>query len=108
MTDYYKLLGVLPTATTEEIKKAYRQLALKYHPDRNPGDKNSEAFFKKVSEAYTILSNPEKRENYNWEYKNCQQTSSNQSQQQKRPEPKQEQRITPQVILSNFQDIKKK
>jgi hypothetical protein len=109
MTDYYKLLGVLPTATTEEIKKAYRQLALKYHPDRNPGDKNSEAFFKKVTEAYTILSDPEERESYNvviW----CksQQTSSNQNQQQKRPEPKQEQQVTPQVILSIFQDIRKK
>lgn len=108
MTDYYKLLGVLPTATTEEIKKAYRQLALKYHPDRNSGDKNSEAFFKKVTEAYTILSDPEERENYNWEYRKGQQTSSNQNQQQKRAEPKQEPQVTPQVILSIFQDIRKK
>ena len=108
MTDYYKLLGLLPTATTEEIKKAYRQLALRYHPDRNPGDKDSEAFFKKVTEAYTILSDPEKRESYNWEYKKRQQTSSNQSQQQKRTEPKQEQQITPQLILSIFQNIRKK
>jgi hypothetical protein len=108
MTDYYKLLGVLPTATTEEIKKAYRQLALKYHPDRNPGDKNSEAFFKRVTEAYTILSDPEERESYNWEYKKSQQTSNNQNQQQKRAEPKQEPQVTPQVILSVFQDIRKK
>jgi len=108
MTDYYKLLGVLPTATTEEIKKAYRLLALKYHPDRNQGDKNSEAYFKKVTEAYTILSDPEKRESYNWEYRKSQQTSNNQSQQQKRTEPKQEPQVTPQVILSVFQNIKKK
>ena len=108
MTDYYKLLGVLPTATTEEIKKAYRQLALKYHPDRNPGDKNSEAFFKRVTEAYTILSDPEERESYNWEYKKSQQTSRNQNQQQKRAEPKQEPQVTPKVILAVFQDIKKK
>lgn len=109
MTDYYKLLGVLPTATTEEIKKAYRQLALKYHPDRNPGDKNSEAFFKKVAEAYTILSDPEKRENYNWEYKKSQQTTSNnQYQQQKKSQQEQEQQVTPQVILLIFQDIRRK
>jgi curved DNA-binding protein CbpA len=108
MTDYYKLLGVLPTATTEEIKKAYRELALKYHPDRNPGDKNSETFFKKVTEAYAILSDPEERESYNWDYKKSQQTSSNQNQQQKRAEPKQDQRLTPQVILSIFQAISKK
>jgi len=49
MTDYYKLLGLLPNEYKEEIKKAYRQLALRYHPVRNPGDKNSEALFKKVT-----------------------------------------------------------
>jgi hypothetical protein len=108
MTDYYKLLGVLPNATTEEIKKAYRQLALKYHPDRNPGDKNSEMFFKKVTEAYTILSDPEERENYNYEYKKSQQSTGNQNQQQNQSAPKQEQQVTPQVILTIFQDIRKK
>lgn len=82
MKDYYKILGVQPTATTDEIKKVYRQLALKYHPDRNHGDKKSEAFFKIITEAYTILSDPEKRENYNYEYKkNQQQTPSNQQKQ---------------------------
>lgn len=102
MTDYYKILGILPNATTEEIKKAYRQLALKYHPDRNPGDNNSEAFFKKVTEAYSILSDPELRENYNYEYKKSQQTSSNNNQQQRRSE----QQLTPQVILAVFQEIR--
>jgi hypothetical protein len=108
MTDYYKLLGVLPTSTTDEIKKAYRQLALKYHPDRNPEDSISEAYFKKVTEAYTILSDPEKRENYNWEYKKKQETSRNQSQQQKQTESNHGPLVTPQLILSIFQNIKKK
>jgi hypothetical protein len=113
MTDYYKLLGVLPTATTEEIKRAYRQLALKYHPDRNSGDKSSEAFFKRVTDAYSILSDPEQRESYNWEYKNNQKSSTSQQQQQqqqqqRRTESKQEKQITPQVILSIFQEIRKK
>ncbi len=64
MTDYYQMLGVGPNATLEEIKSAYRQLALKYHPDRNPGDKVAEEEFKRVSEAYQVLSDPEKRQIY--------------------------------------------
>lgn len=62
--DYYKILGVSPQATLDEIKKAYRQLALKYHPDKNKGDKQAEEMFKKISEAYAVLSNPEKRAQY--------------------------------------------
>ncbi len=62
--DYYELLGVSKTASAEEIKKAYRKLALKYHPDRNPDDKDAEARFKKISEAYAVLSDPEKRKQY--------------------------------------------
>ncbi len=108
MTDYYKLLGILPTATTDEIKKAYRSLALKYHPDRNPGDQPSEAFFKKVTEAYSILSDPEARENYNFNYKNSQQTSNNKNQQQTHTEHKQRHQVTPQSILLIFQEIRKK
>ena len=62
--DYYELLGVSRDASEEEIKKAYRKLALQYHPDRNPEDKQSEEKFKEVSEAYQILSDPEKRAKY--------------------------------------------
>ena len=62
--DYYEILGVHKTAGTEEIKKAYRKLALKYHPDRNPGDPEAEAKFKEAAEAYAVLSDSEKRQIY--------------------------------------------
>ncbi|HDD35723.1 MAG TPA: molecular chaperone DnaJ, partial [Candidatus Desulfofervidus auxilii] len=62
--DYYAILGVPRNATQEEIKRAYRRLALKYHPDRNPGDKIAEEKFKEISEAYEVLSDPEKRAIY--------------------------------------------
>ncbi len=63
-TDYYKDLGVSKNATQDEIKKAYKRLAKKYHPDRNPGDKEAENRFKQISEAYRCLSEPEKRKQY--------------------------------------------
>lgn len=62
--DYYSVLGVSETASKDEIKKAFRKLAKKYHPDRNKGDKNSESKFKDVSEAYEILGNDQKRQQY--------------------------------------------
>lgn len=62
--DYYEILGVAKDANQEEIKKAYRKLALKYHPDRNPGNKEAEDKFKEATEAYDALSNPEKRKAY--------------------------------------------
>src|SRR5256885_3648280 len=62
--DYYDILGVKKTATDEEIKKAYRNLAKKYHPDKNKGNKEAENKFKEISEAYAVLSDKEKREQY--------------------------------------------
>jgi molecular chaperone DnaJ len=62
--DYYEILGVPRNATQEEIKKAYRRLALKYHPDRNPGDKEAEEKFKEAAEAYSVLGDPQKRATY--------------------------------------------
>jgi len=63
--DYYKILGVEKSATQDEIKKAYRKLAMKFHPDRNPGDKSAEEKFKEITEANEVLSDPEKRKKYN-------------------------------------------
>ena len=62
--DYYEVLGVSKGATKEDIKKAYRQQALKYHPDKNPGDKKAEEHFKEAAEAYEVLSNDEKKSRY--------------------------------------------
>jgi len=62
--DYYEILGVSRNASEEEIKKSYRKLALKYHPDRNPGNKEAEEKFKEAAEAYEVLRDPEKRSLY--------------------------------------------
>lgn len=62
--DYYEVLGVSKNATADEIKKAYRKLAIKYHPDKNPDDKEAEEKFKEAAEAYDVLSNDEKRQRY--------------------------------------------
>lgn len=71
--DYYKILGVEKGASQDEIKKAYRKLAMKYHPDKNKGDKSAEEKFKEINEANEVLSDPDKRKKYdemgsNWQY----------------------------------------
>jgi curved DNA-binding protein len=71
--DYYKILGISKSATEEEIKKAYRKMAVKYHPDKNPGNKQAEEKFKEINEANDVLSDPEKRKKYdqfgeNWSH----------------------------------------
>ena len=62
--DFYELLGVSTDASDSEIKKAYRKLAMKYHPDKNPDNEEAEKKFKEVSQAYAVLSDAEKRANY--------------------------------------------
>ena len=62
--DYYEVLGVKKGASMEELKKAYRKLAVKYHPDKNPGDKQAEDRFKEINEAYAVLSDPKKKEQF--------------------------------------------
>jgi len=62
--DYYEVLGLQKDATADEIKKAYRKIAIKYHPDRNPGDKEAEEKFKEAAEAYNVLHDPQKRQQY--------------------------------------------
>ena len=62
--DFYDVLGVSKSASADEIKKAYRKLAIKYHPDKNPDDKSAEEKFKEAAEAYEVLSSPEKKQRY--------------------------------------------
>ena len=62
--DYYEVLGVSRDASTIDLKKAYRKIAMKFHPDRNPGDKNAEDKFKEASEAFEVLGDPSKRQRY--------------------------------------------
>ena len=83
--DYYKILGVEKTASADDIKKAFRKLAIKYHPDKNPNDKTAEAKFKEIAEANDVLSKPDKRKRYdefgeNWEY--AEKSGGNRQQQQ--------------------------
>ncbi len=68
MPDLYEIMGISRDASQEEIKKAYRKLAKKYHPDANPGDKNAEEKFKEINEAYTTLSDEERKKAYDLKF----------------------------------------
>lgn len=102
MTDYYKLLGVPPTATADEIKKAYRQLALKYHPDRNQGNKESEKKFKEVTEAYETLSDNECRESYDLRFNKIK------SDEKKGSQTNSGEKVTANTFLNFFKDLDQK
>lgn len=108
MIDYYKILKISPNATAEEIKKAYRQLALKYHPDKNHGDKTAEAKFKELVQAYEILSDIQERKKYDLLHNKVKQTkSAENSQKQKTGEQKNEEPVTPLAFLTFFRDLRK-
>ena len=62
--DYYQILGISRNASPQDVRKAYRKLAMQYHPDRNPGDKQAEERFKEINEAYQVLSDSQKRAHY--------------------------------------------
>ena len=62
--DYYEILGIAKNAEADEVKKAYRKMAMKFHPDKNPGDKSAEEKFKEAAEAYDVISDPQKRAQY--------------------------------------------
>jgi len=110
MKDYYKILEVSQFATADAIKKSYRRLAKKYHPDKNPNNNIAENNFKEVAEAYEILSSAEKKENYDYQYTQKPQTKTNNpTQQENNNEPNnQKESITPSTFLAIFQDTKNK
>lgn len=75
MNEYYRTLGVQPDASQDDLKKAYRSLAKKYHPDLHPGDHEAEARFKEINEAYEVLSDPDKRKEYDTKQQTTRQTT---------------------------------
>jgi curved DNA-binding protein CbpA len=98
--DYYKILEVSPNATALDIKKSYRRLALQYHPDKNFGNQLYEAKFKEIQEAYRVLSDVKRREEYNYNFRKSQQV-----QPEKKKAPPQ---TTAQQILSQTIDFRRK
>lgn len=107
MVDYYKILGINSNATTDEIKKAYKQLAKKYHPDVNHNNSYAELKFKEVSEAYSVLNNMDERLNYDNKYfKNFNQKSNSSSSNFTKSKP--DFNVSPELILAHFKNISSK
>lgn len=100
MQDYYKILEISSSATASEIKKAYRKLALKYHPDKNQGDEFAEAKFKEIAYAYEVLSNIEDKKNYDSKYENASNSTS------KSEEKETENPLTPNDFLNELKNIR--
>ena len=109
--DYYKILEVSLTASQIEIKKSYRRLAFKYHPDRNPEDKTAETRFKEIQEAYEILSGIVSRESYDYDYnkfknnQNRQNKTENTEQHSKENSRQEPPPITPQTYFDIFHEM---
>ena len=99
--DYYKILEVTPAASQSDIKKSYRRLALRYHPDKNFGQQLYEAKFKEIQEAYHVLSDPKKRQDYNYRRNNYSHSYSHARTKAYTP-------ATPQTILNQTIDFRKK
>ena len=98
MKDYYKILEILPSASQADVKKSFRRLALKYHPDKNFGNQLYEAKFKEIKEAYDVLSDLDKRRAYNYKKSEARKFEKNQT---KPP-------VTPQSILFKIIEFRKK
>lgn len=110
MKDYYKILEVTLNATTEDIKKSYRRLALQYHPDKNFGKEGFEIKFKEIVEAYQILSNAEKRKEYDYNHKKSQYTYTNDNGRQKNEYQAKQTRepLMPEDLLQILKEIRNK
>ena len=107
--DYYKILEISEKSSSEDIKKAYRKLALRYHPDRNNGNKEFEDIFKKINEAYEVLSNENQKILYDYEYKKYYNLNSSHSSNAKEEKAATNSReVTPSYILELFEDIYRK
>ncbi len=104
--DYYKILNLNSTATQNEIKKSYRKLALKFHPDKNFGSTDSEIKFREINEAYNILNEAQSRTNYDYEYNGYYKTKYEETKAQETQSNKKAAPVTPEVYLKIFSEMR--